>query len=175
MANPLTKAKKESEVKELADKIGRAKGVIFTDFRGLTVEDTTDIRKKFRKQKLEYKVIKNNIIRRALEKTSLKDLEKYIDGPTGVVISYEDPVVPAKLLKDFSAEHENMKIRVGLVEGKVADVAMIKFVAGLPAKEVLIAKVLGGMKAPIANFVFALKGVLNKFVYTLEAVKKTKK
>ena len=175
MANASTRIKKETEVKQLVEKINKAKSIIFTDFRGLNVEDTTDIRKRFKKQQLEYKVVKNNIIRRALEKANLVDLQKFIDGPTGVVLSYDDAVMPARILKGFIADHENMKIRIGLIEGKVADIKQIKYVADLPAREVLIAKVIGGMQAPIANLVFVLQGSLTKLVGTLESIRKSKK
>ncbi|MEI7904240.1 MAG: 50S ribosomal protein L10 [Candidatus Firestonebacteria bacterium] len=175
MANKATIAKKEAEVNELAEKLTKAKSVIFTDFKKLTVEATSDVRKRFGKQKIEYKVIKNNIIRRALEKINLKELQKFIDGPTGVAISYDDPVISAKVLKEFSAGNENMKVRAGMIEGKVANQAQIKFVADLPSREVLLSKVLGGMKAPMSNLAYVLSGTLSKFVRTLDAVRAAKK
>jgi len=174
MANKATIAKKDAEVNQLVEKLNKAKSVIFTDFRKLTVEDTSDVRKRFGKQKIEYKVIKNNIIRRALEKMNQKDLNKFIDGPTGVAISYDDPVIPAKVLKEFTKDHEFMKIRVGMIEGKVADQAQLKFVADLPSREILLSKVLGGMQAPMTNLVCVLQGTISKFVRTLDAVRASK-
>ena len=175
MAKQETIKKKEAEVSELVEKIGRAKSVIFTDFRKLTVEDTTAVRKKLAIKKVEYKVIKNNIVRRALEKANMGEVLKFIDGPTGVALCYDDPVIPAKILKEFGADHEFLKIRAGVIEGKVADVKQIKYVAELPSREVLLAKVLGGMKAPISNLVYTLSGTLSKFVRTLDAVRAAKK
>jgi large subunit ribosomal protein L10 len=168
------KTQKESEVKDLADKFSRAKGVFFTEFSGLTVEDTTTFRKQLKKQKIEYKVMKNNIIKRALGKVNLSDLEKDITGPTGVVISYDDVTTPAKIIKEFTAVHDKLKIRIGFMEGKVMTLAQIKYIADLPSKEVLLANVARGMKAPMNNIVFVLQSVLNKLVYSLQAIK-TKK
>ena len=174
MANKENIAKKAAEVDALVEKFNKAKSVIFTDFAKLTVEATADVRKRFGKNKIEYKVIKNNIIRRALEKISLKELHKFIDGATGVAISYDDPVISAKVLKDFTADHEFMKVRVGMIEGKVADQSQIKYCADLPSREVLLSRVFGGMKAPMSNLVYVLNGTISKFVRTLDAVRASK-
>lgn len=165
------KVKKEVEVKELAEKFTKAKGIIFTDFQGLNVADTTEFRKKLNKAKIEYKVIKNNIINRALKEVKLSDLQEFINGPTGVVISYDNPVISAKLVKDFRTDHDGLKIRAGILEGKGIDIIKIKFLADLPPKEILIAKVVGGIKAPLYNLVFVLKASLSKLVYALNALK----
>ena len=168
------KLKKASEVKELADKFTRAKGIVFTSFSGLNVEDTTDFRKKVSKAGLEYKVIKNNIINRALREIKLDSLEKFINGPTGVVISFEDPVLTAKIVKEFSSSHDKLQVRAGVIEGKSFDSAEIKVIADLPPKEILLAKVVGGMKAPFYKLVYVLNANMQKLVGTLEAVRKNK-
>ena len=169
------KVKKESEVKKLAEKFSKAKGIIFTDFAGLNVADTTDLRKKLTKARIEYKVIKNNIINRALQEVKLADLQKFINGPTGVMISYDDPVITAKIVKDFSSDHEQLKIRAGVIEGKAMDSIKIKYLAELPPKGVLLARVVGGIKAPLYRLVFVLKESLNKLVRAINAVKNNKK
>ena len=168
------KLKKAEEVKALAEKFNKAKGIVFTNFTGLTVEDTTDFRKKVSKSGMEYKVIKNNIILRALKEVNLEDIQKFIDGPTGVVLSFDDPVITAKLVSEFSKAHVNLKVRAGIVEGKSVVTAQISVIAGLPSKDILLGKVVGGMKAPLYKLVYVLNANVQKVVGTLDAIKKQK-
>jgi large subunit ribosomal protein L10 len=167
----LTKVKKEEEVKNLVEKFTKAKCVIFTDFQGLNVTDMTELRKNLKKVNMEYKVVKNNIINRALQKVNVNNFEKIVTGPTGVVISYDDVVIPAKMLKDFCSNNENLKIKAGMLDGKIIDIEKIKFLAGLPSREVLITRVICGMKAPLYNLVFVLKANLHKLVGSLTEIK----
>jgi large subunit ribosomal protein L10 len=162
--------KKAEEVKALAEKFMKAQGIVFTSFSGLTVEDTTDFRKKVSKAGLEYKVIKNNIILRALKEIKLEELHKYIDGPTGVVISFNDPTVTARLVKEFSKTHKNLAIRAGVVEGKGVGPAEVTIIADIP----FLGRVAGGMKAPLYKLVYVLSANLQKLVGTLDAIKKQK-
>ncbi|MCX5777405.1 MAG: 50S ribosomal protein L10 [Candidatus Firestonebacteria bacterium] len=166
--------KKAEEVKALAEKFMKAQGIVFTSFSGLTVEDTTDFRKKVSKAGLEYKVIKNNIILRALKEIKLEELHKYIDGPTGVVISFKDPTVTARLVKEFSKTHKNLAIRAGVVEGKGVGPAEVTIIADIPSREILLGRVAGGMKAPLYKLVYVLSANLQKLVGTLDAIKKQK-
>lgn len=168
------KLKKAEEVKALVEKFKKAKGIVFTNFTGLTVEDTTDFRKKVSKSGMEYKVIKNNIILRALKELKLEDILKFIDGPTGVVVNYEDPVLTAKLVSDFSKAHENLKIRAGVIEGNPVITSQLTVIAGLPGKDILLGKVVGGMKAPLYKLVYVLNANVQKVVGTLDAIKKQK-
>lgn len=168
------KLKKAEEVKALAEKFNKAKGIVFTNFTGLTVEDTTDFRKKVSKSGMEYKVIKNNIILRALKEVNLEDIQKYIDGPTGVVLSFDDPVITAKLVDDFSKAHENLKVRAGIIEGKSVVTAQLKVIAGLPSRDVLLGRVVGGMKAPLYRLVYVLNSNVQKVVGVLDAIKSQK-
>ncbi|OGF45162.1 MAG: 50S ribosomal protein L10 [Candidatus Firestonebacteria bacterium RIFOXYC2_FULL_39_67] len=165
---------KAEEVKALAAKFTKAKGIVFTNFTGLTVEDTTDFRKKVSKAGLEYKVIKNNIILRALKEVKLEDLHKFIDGPTGVVLSNDDPVIAAKLVRDFFKAHQNLKVRAGVVEGKGVGPAEVTIVADIPSRDILLGQVAGGLKAPLYKLVFVLNANVQKLVGTLDAIKKQK-
>ncbi|MEI6845870.1 MAG: 50S ribosomal protein L10 [Candidatus Firestonebacteria bacterium] len=165
---------KAEEVKALAAKFTKAKGIVFTNFTGLTVEDTTDFRKKVSKAGLEYKVIKNNIILRALKEVKLEDLQRFIDGPTGVVLSNDDPVIAAKLVRDFFKAHQNLKVRAGVVEGKGVGPAEVTIVADIPSRDILLGKVAGGLKAPLYKLVFVLNANVQKLVGTLDAIKKQK-
>ncbi|MFH1073691.1 MAG: 50S ribosomal protein L10 [Candidatus Firestonebacteria bacterium] len=165
---------KAEEVKALADKFIKAKSIVFTNFTGLTVEDTTDFRKKVSKAGLEYKVIKNNIILRALKEVKLEDLHKFIDGPTGVVLSNDDPVIAAKLVRDFFKNHQNLKVRAGVIEGKGVGPAEVAVIADIPSRDILLGKVVGGLKAPLYKLVFVLSANVQKLVGTLDAIKKQK-
>jgi len=165
---------KAEEVKALAAKFIKAKGIVFTNFTGLTVEDTTDFRKKVSKAGLEYKVIKNNIILRALKEVKLEDLHKFIDGPTGVVLSNDDPVIAAKLVRDFFKAHQNLKVRAGVIEGKGATPAEVTIIADIPSRDILLGKVVGGLKAPLYKLVYVLNANVQKLVGTLDAIKKQK-
>ena len=168
------KLKKAEEVKALAEKFNRAKGIVFTNFTGLTVEDTTDFRKKVSKSGMEYKVIKNNIILRALKEVNLEDIQKFIDGPTDVVLNFEDPILTAKLVSDFSKAHENLKVRAGVIEGKSVLTAQLAVIAGLPGRDVLLGRVAGGMQAPLSRLVYVLNSNVQKIVGTIDAIKKQK-
>ena len=168
------KLKKAEEVKALSEKFKKAKGIVFTNFTGLTVEETTDFRKKVSKSGMEYKVIKNNIILRALKEVNLEDIQKYIDGPTGVVLNFEDPVVTAKLVSDFAKAHENLKVRAGVIEGKSVVTSQLTIIASLPGKDILLGKVVGGMKAPLYRLVYVLNANVQKVVGTIDAIKKQK-
>jgi large subunit ribosomal protein L10 len=165
---------KAEEVKALAAKFTKAKGIVFTNFTGLTVEDTTDFRKKVSKAGLEYKVIKNNIVLRALKEVKLEELHKFIDGPTGVVLSNDDPVIAAKLVRDFFKAHQNLKVRAGVVEGKGVGPAEVTIIADIPSRDILLGKVVGGLKAPLYKLVYVLNANVQKLVGTLDAIKKQK-
>ncbi|OGF52631.1 MAG: 50S ribosomal protein L10 [Candidatus Firestonebacteria bacterium GWA2_43_8] len=165
---------KAEEVKALAAKFTKAKGIVFTNFTGLTVEDTTDFRKKVSKAGLEYKVIKNNIVLRALKEVKLEELHKFIDGPTGVVLSNDDPVIAAKLVRDFFKAHQNLKVRAGVVEGKGVGPAEVTIIADIPSRDILLGKVVGGLKAPLYKLVYVLNANVQKLVSTLDAIKKQK-
>lgn len=167
---------KIKEVEQFAKKLANCNVVIISEYRGLNVSEMTELRKKLRKINTEYKVFKNTLINRALKSISKLDenIEKLLNGPIAVALNPDDPVTLSKVLIDYSKEHENLKIKGGILESKFLSFKDINSLASLPSRDVLIAKVVNGMKSPINKLVFALKGILSKFVYTLEAVK-TKK
>ena len=144
-------------VTEIADKLQNSPSPIVVDYRGLNVEEVTDLRKQAREAGIEYKVFKNTMVRRALDQAGIEDLAQYFVGPTAVAFAAEDAVEPAKILSKFAKDHKKLEIKAGLVDGSVIDASGVEKLAKLPAKEVLIAQVLGGLNSPIAGFV----GVLN--------------
>jgi large subunit ribosomal protein L10 len=166
-------AKKEL-VSGLSAKFKEAKAMVLADYRGLTVDQDTELRSALRKAGVEYKVVKNTITKFAADQNGLNELDSFLNGPTAVAISSTDPVAPAKILSDYAKKYEKLELKVGVVEGKVIDVAGIKALAELPPKEVLIAKVLGGFNAPISGFVNVLNGNIRGLVVALNAIAQQK-
>lgn len=174
----MKKEEKATAVAELAEKFGRARLAILTECVGLPVNQVTELRKQLRGAKAEYKVVKNTLAVRAAEGTTLASLKAHMKGPTGVVIGYDDPVLPTKVLRDFIAadkREEKIRITVGLLEGKVVQPAELAAVAKLPKKEVLIAMLLSAMQGPIRGVVSTLSAVLSKFVRVIAAIQDKRK
>ena len=174
----MKKEEKATAVAELTEKFGRARLAIVTECIGLPVNQVTELRKQLRGAKAEYKVVKNTLAIRAAEGTALSGLKSHLKGPTGVVIGYDDPVLPAKILRDFiSAEkrEEKIKVTLGVLEGKIVQPAELAAVAKLPKKEVLIAMLLSAMQGPIRGVVYTLNAVLTKFVRVIAAIQDKRK
>ena len=165
---------KKKKVKELADKIRSAKSFVLADYRGLTVEQDTEMRSALRKAGVEYKVVKNTLARFAAKENNLDGLEPYLKGPTALAMSDKDPVAPAKILAEYSKKYEKLELKAGVVEGKIVDIAGIKALAELPSREVLIARVLGGFNAPLAGLVNVLNGNIRTLAIALNAIAEKK-
>ena len=174
----MNKEEKATAVAELTKKFGRARLAILTECVGLSVNQVTELRKQLRGAKAEYRIVKNTLAARAAEGTVLAGLKAHLKGPTGVVIGYDDPVLPTKVLRDFiGAEKRDEKIRitVGVLEGKIVQPTELAAVAKLPKKEVLIAMLLSAMQGPIRGVVYTLSAVLTKFVRVIAAIQDKKK
>ena len=174
----MKKEEKVTTVAALAEKFGRARLAILTECVGLPVNQVTELRKQLRGVKAEYRIVKNTLAARAAEGTVLAGLKLHLKGPTGVVIGYDDPVLPTKVLKDFiSAEKRDQKIRMtaGVLEGKILQPAELAAVAKLPKKEVLIAMLLSAMQGPIRGVVYTLSAILSKFVRVIAAIQDKRK
>lgn len=165
---------KEAAVAEIKEKLERSQAVILIDYRGLTVEEVTELRNLYRKNGIEYRVLKNTMIHRAAEELGWEDLFPYLNGPTAVVFGYDDPALAAKLATDFVKSSKKTEIKVGVVEGKVIDPAGVQALAELPSRETLIAMVLGTMNAPIAGLARTLNGTIAKLAYALNAIAEKK-
>lgn len=174
----MKKEAKVTAIAELAEKFGRARLAILTECVGLPVNQVTELRKQLRGVKAEYRIVKNTLAARAAEGTVLAGLKMHLKGPTGVVIGYDDPVLPTKILKDFiGAEKREEKIRMtaGVLEGKILQPDELTAVAKLPKKEVLIAMLLSAMQGPIRGVVYTLSAVLSKFVRVIAAIQDKRK
>jgi large subunit ribosomal protein L10 len=162
---------KEIVVQDLVEKFNKAQCVVLYDYIGLKVSEVTNLRNQFRKAGIEYKVIKNTMIKRAADIIGIQGLDPYLNGPTAVAISYEDPVAPAKILVDFIKQVKKTDIKSGILTGSVITAEGVKQLAALPSREELLARILGSMNAPVTGLVMVLSGVLRKLVYAINAIK----
>ena len=146
---------KAAAVDALAEKFGRAVSGILVQYQGITVEDDTKLRAAMRAAGVEYTVIKNSLIGRACDKAGFEAMN-------AVAISYDDPIAPAKILKEYAEKIETFTLRAGFLDGAVVDEATVKELADIPPKEVLIAKMLGSLQSPISGLAVALQAVVDK-------------
>jgi large subunit ribosomal protein L10 len=136
------------------------KGVYLADLSGMTVEKVTLLRRKCREQKVEVRVVKNTLLKRAFNAHGITALDPFLVGPTGVVFSASSEVAPAKILADFAKEHEKPRMKAAVVEGRLFDAAAIKVLATLPSREVLLSQVLSTFIAPMTQFLAAIDATL---------------
>lgn len=149
---------KKQHVEEIAEKFSNAKTAVLVDYRGLNVEEVTELRKQLREAGVEYKVYKNTMTRRATEKAGFEELHEVLVGPTAIAFSEEDAVAPAKVIGGFAKEHEALEIKGGIVEGNVATLEQIpKNLSELPYHDGLLSMLLSVLQAPVRNF-----GIRNK-------------
>ena len=159
MASETILKQKESEVKALAEKLKDAKLVLLTEYRGITVSDDTTLRNDIRKANAEYKIIKNNIVKRALNENGENGLDSLLEGPTAVIMSTEDYLEPSKVIYNFTKSNEFYKIKGGIIEGKVMTAEEIITLAKLPSKETLLSMLAGSLLSTISKIAIALDQV----------------
>lgn len=159
MASEKILNQKKEEVSALAAKMKEAKLVLLTDYRGINVEDVTNLRTELRNAKAEYKVIKNNITRRALAECGIEGLEEQLTGPAAVIMSNEDYLEPAKAIYKFSKDNDFYKIKGGVIEGKVMTAEEIITLAKLPSRETLLSMLAGALLGNISKLAVALDQV----------------
>lgn len=162
MPNALVLEKKQQQVAELKEKIAASVTGVIVDYKGITVADDTALRKELRENGVEYFVVKNTILSRAVEGTELEGIKSVLEGTTAIALSKEDYTAAARILCKFADDHENFKVKSGFLDGKVADVATITAIAKLPSKEVLLATVCNVLQAPIAAFARVLQAFVDK-------------
>lgn len=168
------KGAKQQIVEEIKEKFQRAVTVVLVDYRGLNVEEVTELRKRFREAGVDYKVYKNTLMIRALNELGEKSFIPYLTGPNAAAFGYDDPVTPAKMLSDFAKDHKELEIKVGIADGRFIDIDGVKALANLPAKEILVAQALSGLNSPITGFVNILQGNIRGLVYALNAIEAKK-
>ena len=159
MASEKILNQKKKEVSELANEMKEAKLILLTNYRGINVEDVTNLRTELRKVNAKYTVIKNNITKRALAEAGIEGLEDKLEGPTAVIMSNEDYLEPAKAIYNFTKNNDYYKIKGGVVEGKVMTAEEIVTLAKLPSREQLLSMLAGALLANISKFAVALDQV----------------
>lgn len=150
---------KEAKVAEIKEKLEKASSVVLSQYQGLTVEEDTVLRKNLREAGVEYKVYKNTLVTLAAKELGLEGIVEYLEGPVAIAFGYEDVTVAARVLNDFAKDHKKLELKAGIVEGVVYDTDKIKQLATIPSKEVLIAKLLGSIKSPIASFARVINAI----------------
>lgn len=167
-AKPAEKKTKEAE--ELEEVLRQAKSIIMADFKGMPVSKIDKLRSQCFQNKIEFRVAKNRIVRLVLGKLGHAGLDDVLSGPTGFCIGVDDPILPIKLLSDFSKENELPTIKGCLLEGHLYGPEQIESLKSIPPREMLIAQVVGAISAPLSGFVFVLNEILRSFVGVVEAV-----
>jgi len=151
---------KEQILARTSESIRDVRGIYLADFSGMSVESLSLLRRKCREQKVEFRVVKNTLLKRAFNARGITELDVYLAGPTGVVFSAESEVAPAKILSDFAKEHEKPRIKAAVVEGRLFDEKQIAQLASLPSREVLLSQVLSTIIAPMSQFLAAIEATL---------------
>ncbi len=162
---------KKQIVNEIKEKVDKSQGIVLVDYRGLNVEELTELRRNYREAGVDYKVYKNTMMRFAFKDAGFEEFNQHLTGPNAVAFGFDDPVQAAKVTEEFAKNHDKLEIKAGIVDGKIISIEEIKDLAALPSKEVLIAQTLGGLNAPIAGFANVLQGTIRNLVYALNAVR----
>lgn len=153
---------KKQQVASIAEKINGSVAGVLVSFSGTTVEDDTQLRADLRKSGVYYTVIKNTLLKRAIEGTSLESLSEVLEGTTAIALSADDSVVCAKILSEFADKHDAFKVKGGYLDGEVISLEKIDSLAKLPSKEVLLATVAAAFQAPMSSFARAINAIVEK-------------
>ena len=159
MASEAILKQKKEEVKALAEKIKESNIVMLVDYRGINVEDVTNLRAKLRGASTQYKIVKNNIIERAFGECKIEGLEELLAGPTAIIFGKGDYLEPSKIIYEYAKENDFYKIKGGIIEGKVVTAEEIITLAKLPSRETLIAKLAGALLGNITKLAIGLEQV----------------
>lgn len=170
----MNRAEKIQKADELREVFQKARGIFIADYRGLKVDQLTELRFALKKSGADFKVVKNRIALRAFEPEIAQALEKNFDEMTGVAISYDDVAAGAKALTGFAKSNDKLKLRAGYVEGRVVSISEIKALSELPSREELLAKLLGTLQAVPAGLVRVLNAVPSGWVNVLDSIRRKK-
>jgi len=158
-------------VGDLRELVGLTKAAILTDYRGLSVAELTDLRKKLRGVDAEFRVVKNTLFKLAAgDSMPVDQMGDLLTGPTAIGFAKSDPVAVAKILLDYSREHKAMSVKAGVMDGRVLSPAQVDALSKTPPREVLLSQMIGSLQSPISGFVGTLNGIISNFVFTLQAI-----
>ncbi len=153
---------KKQVVAELAEKIKQASSGVLVKYQGITVADDTALRTELRKAGIEYTVMKNTLTAKACELAGYGDLKEHLNGMTAIALSTNDPIAPAKILKEYADKLKTFELKAGFVDGGVLDVAGVEALAATPSKEVLVAKMMGSLMSSLYSFAYVLQAKIDK-------------
>lgn len=153
----LTKEQKTLQINDLTDKLQKSKAVVLATYRGLKLDELTELRRTLKKEGISIQVVKNTLLKRVFEADGKDISEETLEKPLAVVFSASDEITPAKLVAAFSKEHEKLEIVGGVYEDKVVASDVILQLALLPSRDELLARVVGSLSAPVSRFVGALR------------------
>ena len=153
---------KQDIVNTLAEDFGQAQSIILAEYRGLTVAEYTELRATLRKAGVKYQVIKNSLSFRAMEKAGLTGLDEVLKGPTAIAFSKDDMISPAKLLKEYAGKHTHLKLKGGVLEGKVITLEEVERLASIPSQEVLYGQLVFTLLSPLTSLAVVLNAIKEK-------------
>lgn len=170
----MNRTEKEQIVQELSQRLKETQAVFLADYRGINVEQATALRRELTLAGIEYRVVKNNLLKLAAQDTPAESLQPFCAGPTAVAFSADDPVAPAKILSKFAKDVQAFELKAGVLSGKLMSAVEIGALADLPSREELLAKALSSMNAPVSNFVGTLAAIPRSLVQVLNAIGQSK-
>jgi len=170
----LKKEKKGQVITDLRNEFDKAKAVIFTDYRGLTVAELSELRRLLRDKDIKYRVVKNTLAKIASQDTPVSSAKEIMKGPAGIAISQEDPVTTVKKILEYSKKNEKLRVTSGIIEGKLCAAEDIRAIAELPPREVQLSILAGVFQASISKCLAALNATINSFAYAIESLKQKK-
>ncbi|MEO8167090.1 MAG: 50S ribosomal protein L10 [bacterium] len=171
----MKKSEKEQIVTEVSETVSRSTAMYFTDFSGLTVEQATDLRRELRKAGIEYRVVKNTLIKKALEQvTGYDEMYGKLVGPTGIAFAFEDAVVPAKVINKFIEKNQKLSLKIAVLDKQVFDGSKLKELSQLPSKKEVMASILGSIQSPLAGVPSVVNAVLRDLVSVVSEIEKKK-
>ncbi|CUS82894.1 LSU ribosomal protein L10P [Candidatus Kryptobacter tengchongensis] len=169
----MKREEKAKIVEEITEKISRARGLVLTDFTKMTVAEVNELRKELKSAKVDYKVVKNTLLKIAMQNVGGYDgLFKYLEGPTAVAFGYDDPITPVRLIKKVKSKIEKPAVKAIFVEGQIYDGSKLDELANLPSKSDIIAGIIGSIAAPASGIVWTLNAVLSELVLVIDAIAK---
>ena len=171
----LNKDSKKKIIEDLIEELKNYKGIVLTDYQGMNVVQISSLREALKEKQVSFKIVKNTLMKIASERLEIENLSNDLAGCTAVAFSKEDSIAPAKLLQEYSKKNKfEIKIKSGLIEGRLLSPEQVVEIASLPSKDILIVQIVSGIKYPLYHLVFVLQGPLRGLIYTLEAIKRQK-
>lgn len=170
----MNRTQKEQIVQELNARLLETQATFIADYRGINVEQVTEMRRELTQAGVEYRVVKNKLLKLAAKDTPAEGLQEFCAGPTAIALSGADPVAPAKILSKYAKAVEAFDLKAGVLDGKLLSVADISALADLPSREEMLAKMLGSLNAPVSNFVGTMAAIPRSLVQVLNAIGESK-